>query len=824
MDNQKDIKLIIEETSGIERASEPVTVGVPFPGGFLSDVRSLSILDAKVNPVPLQTEILAKWPDQSIKWVLLDFPVDCPPNTTTNYSLTHSDAPAKQRIHDKEIKIKEVKSSLEIDTGKAVFCIDNKVFNPFSSVKISGKEIIDSKSSFMVLKDEAQEEFMPIIENTDIETHDPIRCTIKTEGVFRSKKGKDFADFFARLSFYAGRSLVKIDFTIRNPNAAEHPGGFWDLGDKGSVYFDDLSFNLALLTKQESTTFWKTKINQNMQKLDGTELEIYQDSSGGENWNSPNHVNKDGKVMNSFSGYKVKSNNLLEEGDRATPTIIKSSGNTTIAATIKNFWQNFPKSLEAKDNSLTVRLFPKQYNDLFELQGGEQKTHTCYLNFDNNKEHITNIDWINNPLIPRATPEWYSESMAVGYMSPANKDKNSDYQKLVDNVIDGDASAFNSRESIDEYGWRHFGDVYANHEIANYKGTLLPHVSHYNNQYDVINGCILQFARTGELKWYELMNDLAKHAIDIDVYHTKSDRLTYNHGFFWHTDHFMHAQTSTHRSFSKKNIEYNPGISRSYCASSGGLSPENCYTTGLAMYYYLTGNVMAKEAVIGLADWIINFDRTSKSFLGILRKIKRIMTSFLNKYGNVPERLRGNSINTLLDGFEITDDRKYLIKAEQIIRKYISPSDDVDKLDQQQIELRWTYLVFLQALGKYLDVKEGINEKDRMFNYAKESLLHHAGWMLKNEVPYKQLFKTVEIQSSTWPAQDTRKSVIFDYACKYSDGHLKNAFEEKAEFFYNTSIYDVLSYGDESKYFVRPLAIMMNYGVMHTYFQNMTNV
>ena len=40
------------------------------------------------------------------------------------------------------------------------------------------------------------------------------------------------------------------------------------------------------------------------------------------------------------------------------------------------FWQNFPKAIEATPDSLTLRFFPKQYADVHELQGGEQKTHT----------------------------------------------------------------------------------------------------------------------------------------------------------------------------------------------------------------------------------------------------------------------------------------------------------------------------------------------------------------------------------------------------------------------------------------------------------------
>jgi len=47
----------------------PVTSGVPFPKGALGSARNVRLLDGK----PLQTTVTARWPDGSVKWLLLDF-------------------------------------------------------------------------------------------------------------------------------------------------------------------------------------------------------------------------------------------------------------------------------------------------------------------------------------------------------------------------------------------------------------------------------------------------------------------------------------------------------------------------------------------------------------------------------------------------------------------------------------------------------------------------------------------------------------------------------------------------------------------------------
>ena len=54
-------------------------------------------------------------------------------------------------------------------------------------------------------------------------------------------------------------------------------------------------------------------------------------------------------------------------------------------------------------------------------------------------------------------------------------------------------------------------------------------------------------------RWRVLMDDLARHVADIDIYHTVEDKAAYNGGLFWHTCHYVDAGTSTHRSYPRAN-------------------------------------------------------------------------------------------------------------------------------------------------------------------------------------------------------------------------------------------------------------------------------
>src|SRR5207247_1822794 len=152
-------------------------------------------------------------------------------------------------------------------------------------------------------------------------------------------------------------------------------------------------------------------------------------------------------------------------------------------------------------------------------------------------------------------------------------------EELLNGAVSGPQSLAARREVIDEYGWRNFGEVYADHEAAYYDGPP-PLVSHYNNQYDVIYGTLLNYLRTGEAGWLALGGSLARHVIDIDIYHTHGDKTAYNGGLFWFTDHYKTAATCTHRTYSRANCR--PG-DPSY---GGGPSSAHNFTAGLLHYYY----------------------------------------------------------------------------------------------------------------------------------------------------------------------------------------------------------------------------------------------
>ena len=101
-----------------------------------------------------------------------------------------------------------------------------------------------------------------------------------------------------------------------------------------------------------------------------------------------------------------------------------------------------------------------------------------------------------------------------------------------------------------------------------------------------------------------------------------------------------------------------------------------------------------------------------------------------------PGRGAGNSINALLDAHRLTGEPRYLDKADALIARCVHPEDDQDALDLLDAENRWSYTVFLQVLGKYLEYRADRGLIDERYGYARAVLLNYARWMSRHERPY----------------------------------------------------------------------------------------
>jgi hypothetical protein len=785
---------------------QPITLGVPFARGDLTDPEALALLDAEGWQIPLQKQPLARWPDGSVKWLLLDFLASSVRKGCTTWTL--GPAHGGRRREAGTLHVSESAHAIQVDTGAATFQVSRGTLQPFAAVRVGGVDVLDPQMSRSLLTDASGGQGVPHVERVTLEGRGPLRATIHLEGTFT---GRVPLRFVAWLGFFAGTGLVRLALTVHNPNRARHRGGLWDLGDPGSMVFRDLALELALAEGSEPRLSWTAEVGQPPLSATAGRWELYQDSSGGDNWQSRNHVNRAGQVPCSFRGYRLRSADGEKNGHRASPVVSLRGPGGGVTATVPEFWQQFPKALEVEGGLLRVRLFPGQFADLFELQGGEQKTHVVWLDFSAAVDATeAPLDWVHQPARAHLPPEWYAATGTIPYLQPAAEARAPVDDLLAESVC-GPNSHFVRREIIDEYGWRHYGDLYADHEAAYYNGPK-PITSHYNNQYDVVYGAILQYLRTGETRWFDLFDQLARHVIDIDIYHTTRDRATYNGGLFWHTDHYHDAATATHRAYSRANQP----DGRPY---GGGPCNEHNYATGLLHYYYLTGDPNAREAVLSLADWVLHEDDGARTVFGLIDDGPTGSASCTTRRDyHGPGRGCGNSVNALLDGWLASGWRGYLDKAEELVRRVIHPDDDVAARDPLNVEMRWSYTVFLSALARYLALKAEAGELDYGHAYARASLLRWAEWMVDHEEPYFDHPEKMEYPTETWAAQEFRKANVLRLAAAHADEPLRARLLRRGDELADRAWSDLLRF--ESRSVTRALAILQVEGARDGYFRS----
>lgn len=804
--DMEPINIHLNEHAGIARSGEPIHLGVPLSKGALQTHEKLQLINSSNNEViQCQSEPMVFWPDGSVRWLKLSFLVSQAPSTDLTLNLTKADAEADQQPSPIQYRFEE--NNLCVTTGLSEFRFPMGELRWDTS---QGAQAPAISQEVTVTTTSGAHCSTVMDTNWHVTEAGPISATVSAEGSWQAPDQTRLARFRFSLRLFANSSTVELQTCIHNPRRAQHPGGLWDLGDPGSIHFRALTVHAKL--SNASKTWLTPGLDQpKFESEAGKQLYLYQDSSGGDHWHSRNHINAEGRITTSFRGYRVhNADELIQSGDRASPIAgLSNQAGQYVHGSMKHFWQNFPSAIGTKENVLILGLFPADTAYPYELQGGERKTQTAWLHYG---EDSNALHWTQAPLVPTLDPEHYEKTDAFDWFETERpRDLLDD---LIQEGLDGESNFFAKREVIDEYGWRNFGDIFADHETLYQADGESPYISHYNNQYDAIYGFARQFALSGDRRWFELMDDLARHVSDIDIYHTEEDRSEYNNGLFWHTDHYLDAHTSTHRTFSRHNkTSSTPG------QTGGGPAAEHCYTTGLLYHYLMTGNEDSRKAVFDLVSWMVALHEGEGGFFEQVFALKKYELPKLQAFlkGQSPTLHRfpftrgtGNYLNALMDAWLLDPSGPWLSKVENVLDNTIHPSDEIQKRDLLSIETGWSYLILLTSVARYLRQRHQLIGKDEHWSYINLAFLHYIEWMEQNETLFLSASERLEYPNATWAAQDIRKSsIMFRGAVSCPEKYEKYAKKGKI-WFDNTLTY--LAHSHERHYSRVQIILLQNHG------------
>ncbi|WP_371192504.1 hypothetical protein [Glaciecola sp. SC05] len=801
------------------------SIGIPLPKGEYSANGGFSLYIGK-QIIECHTKVISLWTDRSVRWLLVEGVLPATAEANTQVMLS------KSNYSGLKIKPKWV-----VDSGNSI-----DIHMRDHSISVSKLAFLELSSLPSIEQIKAHVEFDKgnlRFKTLNIEyeayyddANKPLFCEISQRAncIIEYDQDENQAskalNLIAKYRCYFALNKVDLQLKVHNPQPQVHHGGKWDLGNENSLIITEFSLKHATATtpvQSEGAFFSPTQASdmraciETQQRVDS--LQLIQHSSGGEAWNSPNHKLADNQVHLRKRGATCIVDGLESDILRPEPSMSLISENTRLLILPKHFWEKFPTSIISNKHRAGLYFNEVGADKPIELQPGEIKSHDVSYVFSSVK-NFDNVLLASPDLV--IAPELIGQSQVLPWFDVSCK--NDKLQNLVDQGLLSEQNFFAKREALDEFGWRNFGDIYADHEAQN-QLTSEPFVSHYNNQYDPLYGFLKQWLVSGDMQWKILADDLFDHLVHIDLYHTELDKPEYNSGLFWHTDHYVQAQTATHRTYSKHQ-QADVYIDH---AGGGGPGAHHCYTTGLALYYWLTGNKDAYTSMMGMMGWMSNIYEGDQTLLGLFLRVKNanyvklpftdklllgsgtgvLRNVFTNKYPL--DRGTGNYVNVLLDSFELTQDLQYLTQAERVILSTISAQDDISKRNFEDIENSWFYVVLLQGVGKYLYIVSAMDELRPFKQPILQAFLRYSEYIKDHEAPYLTYKERLEYPNDTWTAQDLRKVQILSSAALLTDGEQRSGFIAKATEL-QAWIEQKLNSSDE-KFYTRILVLMMqNYG------------
>lgn len=737
--NMIPVTLTVHNPLPIARPREGISAGVPLARGHLRDPAAVRVFGPDDRPLPSQARAQCLWGDGSVRWLMVHFLADLPAsgNVRLRVGCDSCEAP----LPALPLRVRDEITRAAVDTGALRFAIDGATFRGLEKVKLPGRgegqwvaaTLAEEQGSLQV-RDAEGRLYTALCGRTRrllVEERGPVHFSACIEGELADESGRALLDYELWISAFAGQSIVRMLLTLRNGRASRRRVlGQWPLGLPGSVYFREAGWTVT--PAQDGVAFvtlhsgglshYPLAQEPAMQCATAGAGEVYrgpivaaaslvQDSSGGEHWFHRNHVNRQWRIPLSWRGWKAfVDGREIAHGDRAGGFAAVEDPRIGVAMGVRHFWQNFPKALRAVRRadgkvSLCAALWPGEFADVHEMQGGEQKTHELVVNYfrgdAGRNVPVPYNQWPEtaaamyralNPPIVLASSQHYAASHAFDYLA-AYDAAETDYELVNEGSLSATpANLLTQREFFDEYGWRNFGDVVADCEVA---GRVL---SHYNLEYDMGYAMLMQAARTADarpelaLEWWRLAEAALRHEADIDCYHTSEDRHTdgaYCHGKHHHTEHAYEAGRSTHRAYEEDGLA---GDLVWYWHDERGGGPESQHmnTRGMLTYGWMADYPPAIRAAQAMADLIV-------------WKIEKDRFAQIGSYF----RDSGHNLQILNDAWHLTGERKYLETGAVVIDRGHPDRQPWQSGFPAEGELNcWGGSIFLKEIARYIEIHE----------------------------------------------------------------------------------------------------------------------
>lgn len=571
-----DIPFTVEEPSGVPRRSWPVTSGIPLARGILFEAGNTTLLAEDHQPQPLQTDVLARWPDGSVRWLLLDFQADLAAKQKRQFTL-RTGSPSSARSISTSIQVNTHPDRLVIVTGPLRLELCRDGFDPLGAVWLDrnadgrfgdGERLTSAGRGGLFVVDAQPRRYEAAQAPADIvvEESGPLRACVRVSGRHAARGGSIFR-YVLRLHAFRGQPFVRSFYTFIN----DHP-------DALITSIKELGFAIGL-APEPGAAQW--------QLLDGRRV------GGGRVFQvDERHYTRDGEVA----------------GAQAAGWAAVGTQQAGLAVGLRQFWQHWPKSIEVQPGAVILGLCPDFSVGLYDgkplaeenklyyalrhgrhtFKAGLAKTHELWATFFAGPPDSAALAGFfqaaEEPLLATCAPAYVSATKAAGEFPPANPGQLADYDRWFERAL---TAHLKRRDQVREYGMLNFGDWYGEREV-----------NWGNLEYDLAAGMFQQYLRTGDRRFFDRGESAARHHIDVDTVHATNRYLMNPFGSPPRVGEvWLHSVGHTGGYYTNAPLPVEAVYQVGHSANYGHI-----WITGDLDYYYLTGDRRAREVALQVAD------------------------------------------------------------------------------------------------------------------------------------------------------------------------------------------------------------------------------
>lgn len=571
-----EVKLAVTEPAGVARFAGPVTSGVPFAAGALRDARAVELRDDQGRRVPLQTDALARWPDGSVRWLLLDFQTDLAAKATRSFALRTTESPAPAPAQPAPaLRVTTERGRTVIVTGPLRLELDPAAFDPIGAVWLDrdgdGRFVDDERvtgpSGGLFVRDAQGRRFESAQGAAEIvvEESGPERACVRITGHHANATGPFFGYVF-RLHAYRGQPYVRCTYTFVNDAPDAVMTGIKQLGVAARLASTAGAPRLAQLGGA-AVAGWVFQLDESHAEIDGRSA-----------------------------------------GAHAAGWATVAAERAGFALGVREFWQQWPKAIAAREGEITAELCPEFPAGLYDgkplddenrlyyalrrglhtFKIGLAKTHEFTVRFFAEPPAAgalaTFFAAAEEPLLAAAPPAYIDATRVAGPLPPAAPQKFLGYDAWLTRAF---ADHLRRRERGREYGMLNYGDWFGERQV-----------NWGNLEYDLQRGLFLQYLRTGDRAYFDRAAQAARHHIDVDVIHAVNAQVKNPWGppplvgEIW-----LHSLNHTGGYFANAPLPVDRTYQMGHSSNYG-----HVWVSGDLDYYFLTGDRRAREVALSVAD------------------------------------------------------------------------------------------------------------------------------------------------------------------------------------------------------------------------------